>query len=68
MLAQDDTIIAIQESIVARADAQVKNGLMTMTDYLAQVNLLTQAQLTQKTHELQAIQARENLIAMSCKL
>ncbi len=58
-LAQDDAIIALQTDIIRRADAQVKNGVMTMTDYLAQLNLLTQAQLTRKTHEVQAVQARE---------
>jgi len=58
-IAQDDALIALQQDIVHRADAQVKNGVMTMTDYLAQVNLLTQAQLTRKAHEVQAAQARE---------
>lgn len=58
-LAQDDALIALQEDIIRRADAQVKNGVMTMTDYLAQVNLLTQIQLTRKTHEVQVQQARE---------
>ncbi len=62
-LAQDDAIIALQTDIIRRADAQVKNGVMTMTDYLAQLNLLTQAQLTRKTHEVQAAQAREMRIA-----
>ncbi len=65
LLVQDDQIIAIQESIISRADAQVKNGMMTMTDYLAQVNLLTQAKLTKKTHELQAAQAKERIVARS---
>lgn len=58
-LAQDDAIIALQTDIIRRADAQVENGVMTTTDYLAQVNLLTQAQLTRKAHEVQAAQARE---------
>lgn len=63
LLAQDDAIIALQEDIVRRAEAQVQNGVMTTTDYLAQVNLLTQARLTRKTHEIQALQAQEMLYA-----
>jgi outer membrane protein TolC len=59
LLQQDDAIIALQEDIVQRAEAQVQNGVMTTTDYLAQVNLLTQARLTRKTHEIQALQAIE---------
>lgn len=63
LLAQDDAIIALQEDILRRAEAQVQNGVMTTTDYLAQLNLLTQARLTRKTHEIQAIQAQEMLNA-----
>lgn len=62
-LKQDDAIVALQEDIVRRADAQVKNGVMTATDYLTQLNLLTQARLAQKSHELQLAQAREMLVA-----
>ncbi|TNE57949.1 MAG: TolC family protein [Bacteroidetes bacterium] len=63
LLQQDDAIIALQEDIVRRAEAQVQNGVMTTTDYLSQVNLLTQARLTRKTHEIQALQAQELLQA-----
>ncbi len=62
-LLQDDAIIKLQTDIINRADAQVKNGVMTMTDYLAQLNILTQAQLTRTTHQIQAAQAREMLQA-----
>ena len=59
MLSEDQQVIALQERVVQRADEQVKNGVMTMTDYLSQVHLLTQAQLTFKTHQLQVLYARE---------
>lgn len=62
-LVQDDAIISLQKDIIRRADAQVKNGVMTMTDYLAQLNLLTQAELARKTHEIQAVQAQEMILA-----
>lgn len=62
-LAQDDAIIKLQTDIIGRADTQVKNGVMTVTDYLTQLNLLTQAQLTRKTHEIQSAQAREMRLA-----
>lgn len=60
MLASDQQVIELQKSILQRADEQVKNGVMTMTDYLTQVQLLTQAQLTYKTHQLQVLYARES--------
>ncbi|MBK6929732.1 MAG: TolC family protein [Saprospirales bacterium] len=63
LLEQDEAIIALQEDIVRRAEAQVQNGIMTTTDYLAQLHLLTQARLARKTHAVQALQAREMLLA-----
>lgn len=62
-LEQDDAIVRLQEDIVRRSEAQVQNGVTTMTDYLSQLNLLTQARLNRKTHELQAVQAQEMLAA-----
>lgn len=62
-LALDDAILSLQTEIVKRAEVQVNNGVMTMTDYLSQVNLLTQTQLARKGHELQALHAQEMWIA-----
>ncbi len=59
----DDAMVRLQEDIIRRAEAQVQNGVMTMTDYLSQINLLTQTRLNQKTHELQMVQAREMQVA-----
>lgn len=64
-LKQDEEIIRLQEDIVRRAETQVQNGVMTAADYLAQLNLLTQARLTRATHQIQAQQAREMLEAHS---
>ncbi len=62
-VALDNSIIQLQADIVRRAEAQVKNGVMTMTDYLSQVDLLTQARLLRNTHVVQEAQAREMLVA-----
>ena len=62
-LVQDDAIIRLQTDIISRADAQVKNGVMTMTDYLTQIEVLTQAQLLRVTHLVQMVQAQEMLVA-----
>ncbi|MEO6038307.1 MAG: TolC family protein [Saprospiraceae bacterium] len=62
-LVQDDAIIRLQTDIISRADAQVKNGVMTMTDYLTQIEVLTQARLLRVTHLVQMVQAREMLVA-----
>jgi outer membrane protein TolC len=62
-LSQDDAIITLQDDIIKRADTQVKEGVMTATDYLTQLNIMTQARLTRKMHEIQAVNALELLKA-----
>ncbi len=62
-LTQDDAIITLQTDIIGRADAQVKNGIMSVTDYLTQLMLLTQAKLTRKTHEVIIVYSREMQLA-----
>lgn len=56
---QDDQLIALQEDILRRAEAQVENGIMTTTEYLSQIDLLTQMRINRTSHILQAIQAIE---------
>lgn len=62
-LHRDDLIIRLQEGIVLRLDEQVKNGVASMTEYLAQLDLLGQSRLNRLFHELQRMQAQEMLIA-----
>jgi hypothetical protein len=59
LLANDDAQIALQESIVQRAEAQVQQGVLTAAEYLTQLRLLTQARITRTTHLIQAWQAAE---------
>lgn len=58
LIEQDDAMIALQSDILRRAEAQVQNGIMTETDYLAQMNLLNQARLARSLHRIQAAQAQ----------
>ncbi|MCC6413027.1 MAG: TolC family protein [Saprospiraceae bacterium] len=59
----DKEIIVLQEDILKRSDAQVQNGVMTTTDYLTQVDLLTNARLNGIFHQLQYEHARQLLLA-----
>lgn len=58
LLAQDAEIISLQEKIVRQADAQLKRGVITSSDYLAESNTLTQMKLKRELHRLQALQAQ----------
>ena len=61
LLLTDEAMINLQTDILRRAEGQVQNGVMTMTEYLSQVDLLTQARLTREAHRIQAWQALEKL-------
>jgi outer membrane protein TolC len=59
----DQEIVALQEDILRRSETQVQNGVITTTDYLTQLDLLTNARLTGLFHQLQHEHARQLLLA-----
>ena len=56
LLAGDQTLIALRETIKAASLAQLKAQVITSADYLRDVNASEQAQWQQLIHELQSIQ------------
>ena len=56
LLAGDQTLIALRDTIKAASLAQLKAQVITSTDYLRDVNASEQAQWQQLIHELQSIQ------------
>jgi len=53
LIAQDRQLIELRKSISNSASAQVDNGVITVTDYLTQVNAQYLAEIALNTHELQ---------------
>ncbi|TAE50127.1 MAG: TolC family protein [Bacteroidetes bacterium] len=62
LISRDEDIVAIQESIVKQAAAQMENGVRTISEYLSEVNALTQARLQQEIRRVQQVQARVALL------
>lgn len=62
LIAKDDEIISLRESVKAAANAQLENGVITANDYLREVNAEDQARQTKITHEIQLIQAKINYL------
>lgn len=62
LIAKDDEIITLRESVKAAANAQLENGVITANDYLREVNAEDQARQTKITHEIQLIQAKINYL------
>jgi len=65
LISKDIEIIEIQESIVDQAFSQFKNGVISSTDYVAEVNSETRARLNLKIHEIQLIQTQVNYLTRS---
>lgn len=60
MLPADREILALRERIRERSAAQLDNGVLTASDYVADLNAWQQAQINLDLHELQALFAEIN--------
>ncbi|BCY28321.1 MULTISPECIES: TolC family protein [Flavobacterium] len=56
----DAEIIQLREKIVLSAEAQMKNGVITSSDYLNEVTQLFEAKINEQTHKVQLELAKAN--------
>lgn len=59
-LKSDKEIIQLREKIVRSAEAQMKNGVITSSDYLNEVTQLFESKITEKAHQIQLQLAKAN--------
>lgn len=59
-LKSDNEIIQLREKIVRSADSQMKNGVITSSDYLNEVTQLFESKITEQTHRIQLFLAKAN--------
>ncbi|NIT58986.1 MAG: hypothetical protein GWN00_23000, partial [Aliifodinibius sp.] len=57
-LKQDQQIIALREKVVNEKQSQMKNGNVTATEYITELNKVTQAQLSQMIHRTKLVQSK----------
>ena len=60
MISSDSEIIALREYVVKSSDAQLKNGVITASEYLVELTNLFEAKTNQKLHEIQLALAKAN--------
>jgi len=58
LIAKDDEIIALRTNVKRSAASQLENGVITATDYLAELNAETQAKLNQQLHRIRLAGAK----------
>ncbi len=56
----DQTIIHLQKHILKTAESQLKNGVITSSDYMDQLTDLYEAEINLKTHQIQLLLAQAN--------
>ncbi len=56
----DQTIISLQKHILKTAESQLKNGVITSSDYMDQLTDLYEAEINLKTHQIQLLLAQAN--------
>jgi outer membrane protein TolC len=57
-LEQDKKIIALREKVVDEKASQMKNGSVTATEYITELNNVTQARLSQMIHQTKLAQSK----------
>ena len=62
IIASDFEIINLREDVVKAADAQLKNGVITSSEYLVEFTNLYEAKTNQKIHEIQLALAKANFL------
>ncbi|MEO8862338.1 MAG: TolC family protein [Ginsengibacter sp.] len=67
LIASDEDIIKLRNGVKAAAQAQLQNGVITVNDYLKEVNDEDQATQALITHQLQLLQAEINFKNISGK-
>lgn len=60
LIATDEEIISLKESIRESAKAKYENGVITLNDYLREINAVNQAQLNLQLHTIQSLSNQYN--------
>jgi outer membrane protein TolC len=64
LIESDNQIIELQQTVVDKASSQLKNGTLTPTNYLLEVNKLAKLQMQEKAHKLQLLYAKYMYITL----
>lgn len=56
----DQTIISLQKQILKTSESQLKNGVITSSNYMDQLTDLYEAEINLKTHQIQLLLAQAN--------
>jgi outer membrane protein TolC len=58
LISTDETIVSLQQNVVNTANVQLKNGSLTTTNYVIELNKQVKAQLNLEVHKLQLVYSK----------
>ena len=65
IIATDNEIISLREFVVKTADSQLKNGVITASEYLIEFTNLYEAKTNQKVHKIQLDLSKANFLVVN---
>jgi outer membrane protein TolC len=68
LLPKDEEIVKIRAGIVETYASQLKNGVITATEYITELHAETEARLNLRIHEIQLVRAKYDYLATAGKL
>lgn len=68
LIKTDNSIIKMRNDILKSAASQLENGTITGTEYVTEQNTNMQAELSRNLHEIQLLQVKLNMLAVTGKL
>ena len=64
LIKKDREIIELKQKSLSSISSQLRNGTITATVYLTELNSVNQAMLLLKTHEIQLVQAKIDFLTL----
>jgi outer membrane protein TolC len=64
LIKSDNEIITLRESIVKTSSSQLENGIITATEYLTEMNNLSQAKVNLQTHMIELVKTKVDYLTL----
>ena len=63
----DEENVALREKVLKTSSSQLENGMITTSDYITDMNNLSQARLNLYIHKIQLVRSKINLLNLTGK-
>ncbi|MFH0865351.1 MAG: TolC family protein, partial [Bacteroidota bacterium] len=64
LIESDNDIIGLREKVVKTSESQLENGTITATEYLTELNNLSQAKVNLQSHKIQLAKTRVDYLTL----